>query len=170
MFSGSGRFPLRRLEQRIDTRKALRSRINRAIAAGVLEPCEAEFVNPVDPTATEIPNAAPDPTKHLDIPLLAWQLNQDRHIVLIPPSWRSSTQIHPSETFRLSKNFESTKGRALKELGETILGGVNRGLDNYVEQETKTIWNNLQDHIIKQHSETKQIDMPCGTFLAILSA
>ena len=158
VFSGGGKFPLRGSEQRIDTRKALRARINRAIAAGVLEACKPLFRNEVDSTAIEIPNVAPEPAKRepgRDIPLLGWQLDDGTHEVWVPTSWRESAEIHPTETYRLSADFEPTRGEALRKLGGTILGGVNGGLDSYLEQETEAIWANLQDSLRKQHSKTR---------------
>lgn len=52
--------------------------------------------------------------------------------------------------------FRTNKRPALRELSETVLGIVNKGLDSYLERETEAIWTNLQDSLTKQHSEMKR--------------
>lgn len=161
VFSGVGNYPRRCSPPTNESRKGLRTRINRAIMAGVMEFREPEYEDRVDAEAGDPPNAAPKPTERLDIPLIALQPDSyapDRDRVLIPTSWRSKeyrSQIHPTDTYRLD-NVNDTQITALIALGELILDR-HQSLQEKLQQETSACWVNLKGYLEKQHHDTKKI-------------
>lgn len=177
VFSGVGNYPRRHSPTRTDTRKGLRVRINRAIRANIMEARNPTYDNSVDGHASEPPNAAPDPTKRLDIPLIASErviktkpeMPPDRDQVLtptlvkpkqpdqvlIPTSWRNQqryrSQMHRTPTYRLNETNYSQIA-ALTELGELILN-KHQPLEDLVRLEIRNSWVNLSGFLQKQHRD-----------------
>jgi len=157
VFSGVGNYPLRHFPPRSETRKGLRRLMNRAIVAGVLEEVIPEYKNEVDTHADNPPNAAPDPNKRLDIPLIGWDTGSksEKHVVLIPTSWRNKqyhSQIHATPTYRLKTN--DSQVAIITELGELILN-KHESFENYLRSDIESCWRNLNRFLQKQHYVTR---------------